>query len=112
AVAQPRARVLVIHPSDQALRLVRHRLNDRYEMITSSDPEAALDKIMAYQPDILVLSDPMPLFHPEHYRKLLGTNAHLQVNHHATLRRISTENGENANPDIVQLMKDLDEVTS
>ena len=79
AAAQPRARVLVVSESEQVLAAVKQELKKDYEIIGSSDAEAALDKIAAYQPDVLVLSTRLPTMNAIHFTQLLRVNRQLRV---------------------------------
>lgn len=55
AAAVPRARVMAVIGSTDLLELLRRSLRRTYEFIGVSDAEAALDKISAYQPDVLIV---------------------------------------------------------
>lgn len=79
AAAEPRARILVLHDSEQALKTIKNALKNRYEVVTCQDPEAALDKITAYQPDVLALQVEMPGFDGLQFAQLLRINRQLKV---------------------------------
>lgn len=79
AAAEPRARILILHDSEQGLKAMKQALKNRYEVITTLDAEAALDKIAAYQPDILVLEVELPGFNGLHFAQLLRVNKQLKV---------------------------------
>lgn len=53
-------RMLVIDQSADILRAVRHRFGNRFEVVTTSDCELVPDKIIAYQPDIIVAEADVP----------------------------------------------------
>jgi DNA-binding response OmpR family regulator len=55
AAAVPRARVVTIYDSPDVLSSLQKGLRGHFEFIGVRDAEAALDKISAYQPDILLL---------------------------------------------------------
>lgn len=79
AAAAPKARVLVIMESESDCKKLRDAVRTKYEILTSTNPELALDKIIAYQPDILVVKIEMPTFDGVHYAQLLRINRHLRV---------------------------------
>lgn len=79
AAAEPKARVLVISNSDTTVDGVKKQLKGRHEVIATQDPEAALDKIAAYQPDILVVEVQMPTFNGFHLAQLLKINRQMRV---------------------------------
>ncbi len=81
AAAEPKPRVLVINDSEQALHAIKEELKPRNEVIVALDPESALDKIAAYQPDVLVVDTEMPTFNGFHLVQLLRVNRHLRVPH-------------------------------
>lgn len=54
AAAVPRARVVAIYAADK-LTVLQQGLKTAFEFIGVRDPEMALDKVSAYQPDILVV---------------------------------------------------------
>lgn len=81
AAAEPKARVLIITSSEQLLSEAKAQLKSRVEVIMATDPETALDKIAAYQPDIVAIDIEMPKFNGFHFVQLLRINRHLRVNH-------------------------------
>lgn len=56
AAAVPRARVVAIHNAPDALSALQRTLREAFEFIGVRNAESALDKISAYQPDILILA--------------------------------------------------------
>ncbi len=77
--AEPRARLLLIHDSEPALRAIKQALKNKHEVIIAQDAEAALDKIAAYQPDILILQATTATFNGFHLAQLLRVNRQLRV---------------------------------
>jgi len=56
AAAVPRARVMVVHDGPAVLESLRSALRKAYEVIAVRDAESALEKVAAYQPDILLVN--------------------------------------------------------
>ncbi len=116
AAAEPKPRILAIAGSDQTLKNIRSRFRGRYEVITSSDAEASLDKIIAYQPDILVLTRDAGAFDPLQFLQLLRINRQLAVPHHVFLGAppdgsgISRTGQSIGNAEIDRLSRDLDNI--
>ena len=81
AAAEPRARILLISDSDSTVRAAKTHLRRQFEVIASSDPETSMDKIIAYQPDIIIISVQMAAFNGFHLAQLLRVNRQLRVPH-------------------------------
>lgn len=75
---EPRARVLMVDDDPDVLDLARSILEQEYEVITTSDSEASLDKIVAYQPDVLLLDVTMPKLNGFHLAQLIRLNRRLR----------------------------------
>ena len=76
--AEPRVRVLAVDDDMDVLNFTRTILNEEYEMIITSDSEQAPDKIIAYQPDILLLDIQMPRLNGFHLSHLIRLNRRLR----------------------------------
>lgn len=73
-----RLRVLAVDDDPDILDYMRVCLQDDYEIITTIDGEAAPDKIIAYQPDILLLDIIMPKLNGFHLAYLIRLNKRLR----------------------------------
>ena len=60
AAADPRIRILVVDDDRKVIRAAREALERDYETIGAVDPESVPDKLIAYQPDILLIDTVMP----------------------------------------------------
>ncbi len=79
AAAVPRPRVVAIHSSPEALSTLQNTLRQSFEFIGVRNAEAALDKISAYQPDILVLAARSGIISGLLMSHLLRINKHFRV---------------------------------
>jgi DNA-binding response OmpR family regulator len=76
--AEPRVRILAVDDDADVLNFTRTILADDYEVITTHDSESAPDKIIAYQPDILLLDIQMPKLNGFHLSHLIRLNRRLR----------------------------------
>jgi len=81
SAAEPKPRVLLVHNVERVLLAAKQQFRNRYEILVCSDPEIAFDKIMAYQPDIVMIEVRMPSFNGLHFAQLLRLNRQLRVPH-------------------------------
>lgn len=79
AAAEPKARVMVVAEAEDTVKNLKQLMKSRHEVIATQDPESALDKIAAYQPDVLVLETQMPRFNGFHLAHLTKINRQLRV---------------------------------
>jgi DNA-binding response OmpR family regulator len=70
--------MLVMNSAD-LLKTYHRSLHRKFEVITVRDPEQALEKIIAYQPDILVADSSMPTLNGVHLVLLTRLNRRLKV---------------------------------
>ena len=76
--AEARVRVLVVDDDADTVALARSVLADEFEVIGLTDSELAPDKIIAYQPDILLLDVVMPRLNGVHLAHLIRLNRRLR----------------------------------
>lgn len=76
--AEPRVRILAVDDDGDVLNFTRTILGEEYEIIISADSETAPDKIIAYQPDILLLDIQMPKLNGFHLSHLIRLNRRLR----------------------------------
>ncbi|AXA36443.1 MAG: response regulator [Candidatus Hydrogenedentota bacterium] len=77
--APRRVRVLAVDDDLDTVNYVKSILRDDYEIITATDPELAIEKIFAYQPDILLLDIMMPKLTGFQVAQLIRTNRRLRA---------------------------------
>ena len=73
-----RLRVLVVDDDRDLVNYIKTLLRDEYEVIGTTDSESAPDRIMAYQPDILLLDVVMPKLNGFHLSHLIKVNKRLR----------------------------------
>jgi len=73
-----RVRVLIVDDDPDVVNYVKSVLRDDYEVIGVCDSEAAPAKIIAYQPDILLLDIVMPKLNGFHLSQLIRINKRLR----------------------------------
>lgn len=73
-----RVRIMIIDDDVDVVNYVKSILREDYEIIGVSDSELAPEKIIAYQPDILLLDIMMPKLNGFHLSHLLRINRHLR----------------------------------
>lgn len=78
AIQEPRARVLIVDDDPDILGFARSVLEQDFEIITTVDSESSLDKIVAYQPDLLLLDINMPRLNGFHLAHLIRLNRRLR----------------------------------
>lgn len=76
--ASQRLRVLVVDDDRDLVNYVKTLLRDEFEVIGTTDSESAPDRIMAYQPDILLLDVMMPKLNGFHLSHLIKVNKRLR----------------------------------
>ena len=76
--ATPRVRILAVDDDNDVLNFTQTILAEDYEIITTYDSETAPDKIIAYQPDILLLDIQMPKLNGFHLSHLIRLNRRLR----------------------------------
>ncbi len=76
--AEPRLRVLAVDDDLDITNYVRICLQSEFEVIGTTDSESAPDKIIAYQPDILLLDIMMPRLNGFHLSYLIRLNKRLK----------------------------------
>jgi DNA-binding response OmpR family regulator len=81
AAGEPRPRVLLVMNSPDLLKAYHRILHRKFEVINLRDPEQAPEKIIAYQPDILVLDSSMATLSGIHLALLTKLNHRLRVPH-------------------------------
>lgn len=81
AASEPKARLLYMCDSDNEARAVKTFFSRRYEVVISPEPELTFEKIIAYQPDIIVIPVHMTLYNGFHFAHLLRINRQLNVPH-------------------------------
>jgi DNA-binding response OmpR family regulator len=79
AAAVPRVRILAVHDVPDALSALQKSLRNHFEFIGVRDAETALDKIAAYQPDVLLLSSRGSSISGILLTHLLRINRHFKV---------------------------------
>lgn len=77
-LAEPKIRVLIVDDDPDILGFARSVLEQDFEVITTTDSEASLDKIVAYQPDLLLLDITMPRLNGFHLAHLIRLNRRLR----------------------------------
>lgn len=75
---EPKVRVLVVDDETDILKFTQAVLAEEYEVILAADSETAPDKIIAYQPDILLLDVQMPKLNGFHLSHLIRLNRRLR----------------------------------
>lgn len=78
ASVEPHVRILVVDDDIDIINYVKTILRNEFEVIGTSDSETAPDKIMAYQPDILLLDIIMPKLSGFHLANLIRINKRLR----------------------------------
>lgn len=73
-----RVRVLIVDDDRDILEYSRSVLEHDFDVIATTDSEAALDKIIAYQPDLLLLDITMPRLSGFHVAQLIRLNRRLR----------------------------------
>ena len=81
AASEPKARILYVCESEYDVKPAKSFFSRRFEVIAAPDPELAFEKIIAYQPDIIVVPVKMTLFNGYHFVQLLRINRQLKVPH-------------------------------
>jgi DNA-binding response OmpR family regulator len=76
--AEPRVRVLAVDDDRDMVNYICTVLRDDYEVIATTDSEQAPDKIIAYQPDIILLDIIMPKLNGFHLSHLIRLNRRLR----------------------------------
>lgn len=76
--SEPRLRVLCVDDDADITTYMRSLLQADYEVLTTNDSESAPDKIIAYQPDILILDIMMPKLNGFHLSHLMRLNKRLR----------------------------------
>jgi DNA-binding response OmpR family regulator len=76
--APPRVRLLVVDDDKELVDQIKATLREDYEVIGTTDSESAPDRIMAYQPDILLLDVVMPKLNGLHLSHLMRLNRRLR----------------------------------
>jgi DNA-binding response OmpR family regulator len=76
--AEPRVRILAVDDDADVLNFTKTILAEDYEIITTPDSESAPDKIIAYQPDVLLLDIQMPKLNGFHLSHLIRLNRRLR----------------------------------
>ena len=78
AAAEPRIRVLVVDDDPGVVAATRAALERDYETIGVVDPETVPDKLIAYQPDILLVDTVMPRLGGVQISQLMRVNRRLR----------------------------------
>lgn len=78
ASASPRVRILVVDDDQETRALVRTALGRDYEIVVTENPELAPDKIIAYEPDILLANSRLSRLSGPHLATLVRVNKRLQ----------------------------------
>jgi two-component system cell cycle response regulator len=78
AAADPRIRILIVDDDRDTVNYMRSVLQDEYEVVGTVESEDAPDKIIAYQPDILLLDIVMPRLNGFHLSQLIRLNRRLR----------------------------------
>lgn len=78
AAAPPRVRVLAVDDDRDTVEFMRSLLREEYEFVGTTDSLEAPDKIIAYQPDILLLDINMPRLNGFHLSRLIRLNRRLR----------------------------------
>ena len=78
AAAPPRVRVLAVDDDSDTVEFMRSLLHEEFEFIGTTDSLEAPDKIIAYQPDILLLDINMPRLNGFHLSRLIRLNRRLR----------------------------------
>jgi DNA-binding response OmpR family regulator len=76
--SEPRLRLLVVDDDLDIVTYMQSLLQPEFEVITTTESENALDKILAYQPDILILDIMMPKLSGFHLSHLIRLNKRLR----------------------------------
>jgi len=99
---EPKVRVLAVDDDPDILKFTKTILAEEYEIITASDSENAPDKIIAYQPDILLLDVQMPKLNGVHLSHLVRLNRRLK----GARVIFVTSNVNQASPEVAHLPED------
>ncbi len=75
---EPKIRVLAVDDDMDILKFTKTILAEEYEVIIAADSENAPDKIIAYQPDVLLLDVQMPKLNGFHLSHLIRLNRRLR----------------------------------
>lgn len=78
AAAEPRIRILVVDDDRSVVQAARDALDRDYETIGALDPESVPDKLIAYQPDILLIDTAMPRLDGVQIYHLMRVNRRLR----------------------------------
>jgi two-component system alkaline phosphatase synthesis response regulator PhoP len=78
AAQEPKLRILCVDDDTDLLEYYQTILEQRFEVITTMDSEAAPDKILAYQPDLVLLDIQMPRLNGLHLVYLIRLNRRLR----------------------------------
>lgn len=78
ATAEPRLRVLIVDDEADIVKYIKSVLAQNFEVIGTTDSESAPDKILSYQPDILLLDINMPRLNGFHLSQLIRLNKRLR----------------------------------
>jgi two-component system, cell cycle response regulator len=78
AAAEPRIRILVVDDDRDTVNYMRSVLQSDYEVLGTVESEDAPDKIIAYQPDLLLLDIIMPKLNGFHLSQLIRLNRRLR----------------------------------
>ena len=78
AAAEPRIRILAVDDDPDTVELIGSLLRPEYEFIGTVDSTSAPDKIIAYQPDVLLLDINMPHLNGFHLSNLIRLNRRLK----------------------------------
>jgi two-component system chemotaxis response regulator CheY len=78
AALAPRLRILCVDDDTDILDFYQTILEQQFEVITTMDSEGAPDKIIAYQPDIILLDIQMPRLNGLHLLHLIRLNRRLR----------------------------------
>ncbi|PKO19548.1 hypothetical protein CVU37_03715 [candidate division BRC1 bacterium HGW-BRC1-1] len=78
AAAEPRVRILAVDDDADTVEFIGSLLRPDYEFIGTIDSTSAPDKIIAYQPDVLLLDINMPHLNGFHLSHLIRLNKRLK----------------------------------
>lgn len=76
--AESKVRILAVDDDSDILNFTKTILAEDYEIIVTADSETAPDKIIAYQPDVLLLDIQMPKLNGFHLSHLIRLNRRLR----------------------------------
>ncbi|MBX7246120.1 MAG: response regulator [Candidatus Sumerlaeaceae bacterium] len=79
ALVEPRIRLMVVDDEPDTVKFVRAVLAKDYETFGVSDPDLAPDKILAYQPDVILVDSSMPQLSGIHLAQIIRLNKRMRA---------------------------------